>query len=158
MHKVAAAPFADAHISARVFVERGSVEMLETVAVNSKMHRDEIKQYTDSRSVASVDEDTQLLGRAVACGRSKESGRLISPRAVTRIFGNRQELKIVVAAFGEIRNEQLCKLGVIIQSAVRLASECGGVKLVDIYRTVSALSNTCITRGAVCVRYTGMGM
>ena len=105
MHKVAAAPFADANISARVFVERGSVEMLETVAVNSKMHRDEIKQYTDSRSVASVDEDTQLLWRAVACGRSKESGRLISPRAVTRIFGNRQELKIVVAAFGEIRNE-----------------------------------------------------
>ena len=62
-----------------MFEGQQTTVLLETVAVNSKMHRDEIKQYTDSRSVASVDEDTQLLWRAVACGRSKESGRLISP-------------------------------------------------------------------------------
>jgi hypothetical protein len=77
-----------------MLVERGAVEEAEAVLVGREVRRDPVEQDADAFLVKMVDECHQLLGIAVARGRREVAGRLVTPRAVERMLGQRHQLDV----------------------------------------------------------------
>ena len=78
----------------------------------------------------------QVLGGAVAAGGCKIAGDLIAPAAVKRIFHHRQQLYMGVAHLGDVRDELVCQLRVVVRDIVLFGLPAARVHLVDIHRAV----------------------
>ena len=62
-----------------VLVERGAVEMPQSMRVGREMRRHPVHDHADAGSMAALDEAGEGLGRAVARGRREEPDRLVAP-------------------------------------------------------------------------------
>ena len=58
------------------------------------MARHPIEQHAEPGVVAGIDKGAEIVGRAEAAGRREQRDRLIAPRAVERVLGDRHELEM----------------------------------------------------------------
>src|SRR5262249_4718884 len=75
-----------------VLVELAAVEFGKAVRIVGEMPRHPVEQNADPGLMASVDEELKIAWAAEPAGWCEKSGRLISPRAIERKFGDRQQL------------------------------------------------------------------
>jgi hypothetical protein len=87
----------------RVLVEMSTIELGESVRVRGEMRRHPVENHADPMLMQHIDERQEIVGRAVARRRREIAGRLIAPRAVERVLGNRQPIaeSLVSRVFGK---------------------------------------------------------
>ena len=85
-----------------VLVERGAVEAGKPVRVVGEMAGHPVEQHAEAGAVAGVDQCDEIFRRAEAAGRREQTGRLIAPRAVERMLGDRQEFDVGEAHVGDV--------------------------------------------------------
>ena len=95
-----------------MLVERRPVEARETVRVLREMSRHPVEDDADAGLVARVDEELEILRRAVAAGRRKEADHLVAPRASERMLHHRQQLDVRKAHLHHVGHETRRKLAV----------------------------------------------
>src|ERR1700739_1841323 len=66
------------------------------------MTRYPIEQYTNAREVTGIDKRAEIIRRPVAAGRRKQRDRLITPRAIKRIFSDRQQFNMGKAHIDDV--------------------------------------------------------
>ena len=62
--------------------------------VGGKVRGHKVEDHADAVAMQAVDEEHQILWRAVARGRRKEAGDPITPRSVKRVLHHRQQLDV----------------------------------------------------------------
>ncbi len=95
-----------------VLVEMGAVEVGEAVPVAREVRRHPVEDHADAVPVQDVDEVHEVLRRAVARGRREVAGRLVAPRAVERVLGDRQQLDVREAHVADVLGELVRDLAV----------------------------------------------
>src|SRR5215469_6722066 len=90
-----------------------TVEVAKTVLVLREVRRNPIQNHSDSVLVKLIDQRHELLRRAIAAGRRKESRNLIAPGAVEWMLHYGKELDVCKAHLLDVRDELACKLTVI---------------------------------------------
>src|SRR5215469_4024241 len=89
-----------------------AVEIGKAVRVVWKVAGNPIEQQTDLGAMAGVDEELKVRRAAVSACRRIEAGRLIAPRAVERMFRDRQELEMREAHLLDVWDENLGHLAI----------------------------------------------
>ena len=84
-----------------------AVEMREPVRVVREMRRHPVEDDADPGRVRGVDEVGEILRRAEAARRREQRDRLIAPRAVERILGDRQQLDMGEAHIAHVGDQPL---------------------------------------------------
>ena len=95
-----------------VLVERRAVEVGEAVRIVGKWPGTQSSMHAEARAVAGVDEAGEIVRRAEAAGRRKQPGRLIAPRAVERVFADRQQFDMREAHVAHIGRQRLGQLAI----------------------------------------------
>ena len=90
----------------------------------------------DACSVQLIHKGHKVLGGAVAAGRGKIAGDLIAPAAVERIFHDRQQFHMGITHPGDVRDQLVGQLGIVVGLAVLFQLPAAGVHLVDVHRAV----------------------
>ena len=85
-NKVAAAPLTVGDIAGRIFIELSPVIHTKTISIQGKMGRHKIQDRAYSGVVKAVDQFLQLIGSAIARGRTEKSRALVSPASVERML------------------------------------------------------------------------
>ena len=102
--------FSEARIG--VLVQMGAVEITQPVFVSRKMGRHPIENHSDAVLMQRIDQKHEVLRRAKATGRREIPDRLITPRAVERMFRNRQELHVRITHMMDVLGQSRCKFAV----------------------------------------------
>ena len=131
VHKVAAAPFADADILAGIFIQRRAVQTAQPVGVQRKMHRHKIQNHAQPVPVAGIHQAAQPGGGAVAAGGGKKTGGLIAPAAVKGMLGQGHQLNMSVAVLFAVGGQKLGQFVISIPAAVRLLPPASGVDFIN---------------------------
>ena len=116
-----------------IFIEGLSVKLIKPVRVLGEMSGHPVHNHADTRLVAAVDKIHKVKRRAVSRGRSEIPRHLISPGAVVWIFHNRHQFDIVVSHIGQIDDQLIGRLTVIVCITVRVAPPGAKVQLVNIH-------------------------
>ncbi len=77
-----------------MLVEVGAIEVAQAVAVAREVRRHPVENHADAVLVQDVDEVHEVLRRPVARRGREVPGRLVAPRAVERVLGDRQQLDV----------------------------------------------------------------
>ena len=72
----------------------GAIEVTEAMLVLRKMRRHPVEQHPDAALVQVIDKGHELIGRAIARGRRKVAGGLVTPRSVERVLGDGHQLDV----------------------------------------------------------------
>ena len=134
VHEVAAAPLADPHVLAGIFIQAGPVKPGQAVGVHRKVGGHKVQQHRNAPPVQRVHQRHQPRRRAVAAGGGKKAGGLVAPALVAGVLGQGQELHGVVAALGQVVGQRLGQLLVGVEAAVLPAPPGPQVDLVDVQR------------------------
>ena len=117
-----------------------TVKHVQAELVLGEVRRDPVHDDPDAGAVHLVHKGHQVLGGAVAAGGGKVARHLIAPAAVEGVFHDGQQLHVGVAHLGEVRDQQVGQLGVIVGhiGAVLflLHLPAAGVHLVDVHGAV----------------------
>ena len=117
-----------------VLIKRGAVELAEPMRIVGKMARHPVDDDAEAGAMAGIDQRDEVLRRAEAAGRREQAGRLIAPRAVERMLGDREELDMGEAEIAHIGRQLLGQFA-IGEPAVALAAAPGAeMHLVDRHR------------------------
>ena len=77
-----------------MFVERGAVELRQSMFVLGEMPRHPVEDHRQPRLMTGVDEVLEVFRRTKAAGRSKEPEHLIAPRSRERMLHHRQQFEV----------------------------------------------------------------
>ena len=77
-----------------VLVEVRAVEAREPVRVVGEVRGHPVEDHADARAVQRVDQEHEVLRRAVARGRREVARGLVAPRAVERVLDDRHQLDV----------------------------------------------------------------
>ncbi len=89
-----------------VLVEGAPVEAGQAVAVGREVRRHPVEDDADALLVEVVDEEHEVLGRAVAARRREVADRLVAPRPVEGVLHDRQELDVGEARLLDVVGEE----------------------------------------------------
>ena len=134
--RVPVAMFAEARIG--VFVQRGAVESREAVCVARKMRGHPVEQHADTALVQVIDEPAKVVGRAEAARRREVAQRLIAPRAVERMFGDRHQFDVSESQRLRVVGESRRQRSIVEKVAVVGALPRAQMNLVDRNRRLRA--------------------
>ena len=121
-----------------VLVERGAVEMAETMRVVGEMPGHPVQQHAEPFAMTGVDQRGKILRRAEPAGRRVQAGRLIAPRAVERMFADGQELDMGEAEIAGIARKLFGEIAVGQPLIVALAPPRAEMDFVDRHRRARA--------------------
>ena len=119
-----------------ILVARLPVKIVQTKLVLGEVGGHPVHDDPDACSVHLIHKCHQVLGGAVAAGGCKIAGDLIAPAAVKGIFHDRQQFHMGVAHFGDIRDQLIRQLGIVVGLIPFLHLPAAGVHLVDVHRTI----------------------
>src|SRR5688572_25110690 len=94
------------------FEKRRAVEQRQAVFVVGEVRRNPVQEYSDTVLMQAVDEKHCILRRAVSAGWGKVTSRLIPPRTIEGMFGERKELDMSEAKPLRIRGEFWSELAI----------------------------------------------
>ena len=117
-----------------MFVERGAVVAGERPVVLREVTGHPVEDDAEAGLVAGVDEEAQIVRRAVARGRREVAGGLVAPGFVERVFGDRQQFEVGVALVDGIGHQALGQFPPQVGLAVGMAHPGAGMQFVDIDR------------------------
>src|SRR5215831_7946552 len=103
-----------------VLVKIASIEERQAVIVTGKMRWNPVEDHANSVLMQVVDEEHEILRRAVATSGSKVSRRLISPGTVKRMLHHRQELHMSESHVLNVITEPVRKLAIVERTVVFL--------------------------------------
>ena len=89
-----------------MLVQVRAVEISESVRVGRKVRRHPVEDHADAVLVQDVDQLHEVLRRAVAGGRREIAGRLVAPRAVERMLGDRHQLDVGESLIARVLGER----------------------------------------------------
>jgi hypothetical protein len=95
-----------------VLVEMCAVEIGQTMLIAREMRWDPVEEDADAAAVEGVDEVHEFLWRAEPTRRREVADRLVAPRAVEGMLGNRQELDVRVAHVVDVVAELFRQLAI----------------------------------------------
>src|SRR5207247_4761799 len=95
-----------------VLVEVRAVEVGQAMLVDGEVSRHPVEEDSYVVLVQVIDQVNQVLRPPVAAGRREEAGRLVAPRAVERMLGDRQEFDVGEAHLTNVFGELGSKLAV----------------------------------------------
>ena len=96
-----------------MLVQRGAVEAAQRPGVLGEVRRHPVHDHPDAGAVQTVDEETELIGRAEP-GRGRVIGRdLVSPRTAERMLGHRQQFDVGEAMCHNVIGELLGEFAVV---------------------------------------------
>ncbi len=90
-----------------VLVKRGAVEPGQRPVVAREMRRHPVNDHADAGLVQGVDQELEIVGRAVAARRRVEAGDLVTPRRIKRVFRHRHELHVREAHLLDVFDQRL---------------------------------------------------
>ena len=88
-----------------VFVQRGPVELRQTVRVLRKMRGHPVDDHAQTVRMAGFDEARKTFRRTEARGRREHAQRLVAPRTVEWIFRDRHQFDVGEAEVGRVRRQ-----------------------------------------------------
>ncbi len=102
-----------------VLVEVRAVEVLQPKLVGREVRRHPVEDHADAVLVQVIDQEHEVLRRAVAAGRREISGHLVAPRAVKGVLRDGHELDVreaqSVRVVGQVRRElAICEPAVVL--------------------------------------------
>ena len=77
-----------------VLVQRGAVEPAQREVVLREVGGHPVEDHAEAGAMAGVDEEAQVVRRAVAGGRREIGADLVAPRPGERVLGEREELEV----------------------------------------------------------------
>src|SRR5204863_6432111 len=89
----------------RVLIEAGAIEAREPMRVVRKMGGHPIENHADAALMKDINEVHEVLRSAIARAGRKVARGLVTPRAIKRMFGDRQELDVREALLHDIVGE-----------------------------------------------------
>ena len=125
-----------AALGVRVLIAGLAVEVVQAELVFREVGRHPVHDDADARLVHLVHEGHQVLRGAVAAGGGKVARHLIAPAAVEGILHDGQQLDVGVAHLGDVGDQLVGQLGVVVGQAALLHLPAAGVHLVDVHRPV----------------------
>ena len=114
--------------------ERRAVKLSQREAVLGEVRRNPVHDDADAPLVQRVDQEHQVVGRAVARGRGKVARRLEAPARIIGMLGERHELHVREVHVAEVVGQLLSELTVGVEAAVLVALPRAGVDFVNIHR------------------------
>ena len=120
----------------RVLVAGLAVKVVQAELVLREVSRYPVHDHADAGGVQLVHKGHKVLGGAVAAGGCKIACDLIAPAAIKGVFHDRQQLHMGIAHIGDIRDQLVCQLGIVIGLAALLHLPAAGVHLVDVHGAV----------------------
>ena len=90
-----------------VLVECTAIETGEAMRVSGEMRRHPVEQHTQSHRMGSRHEATQRCRVAMTRGRCIKTDGLVSPRAVERMLGHRQEFEVREPEVGDVGQQRV---------------------------------------------------
>ena len=128
--------FVLAALGVRVFIAGFAIEVVQAELVFREVGRHPVHDDADARLMHLVHESHQILRGAVAAGGGEIARHLIAPAAIEGVLHDGQQLHVGVAHLGDIRDELVGQLGVIVGQAALFLLPAAGVHLVDVHRSV----------------------
>ena len=122
-----------------VLVQRGTVETAEPVGIVGEMAGHPVEPDADSLVMAGLDQSREILRAAKAACRRKKPGRLITPRAVERMFADGKELDMGEAHVMNVGRQLLGQFTIAQPFVMALAPPRSEMHLVDRYRPVQRI-------------------
>ena len=121
-----------------VLVERRAVEARERPVVAREVRRHPVEDHADAVRVHPVDEQPEVVGRAVARRRRVVRRHLIAPRPAERMRHDRHQLDVREAEVAHVRGELVGELGVVQRAVAlqRVQPPRAEVHLVDGHRAI----------------------
>ena len=114
-----------------MLVEVRAVETIQAVLVVRKMRRHPVENHADAVLVQHVDEVHEILRRAVTRRRREIAGRLVTPRAVERMLGDRHQLDVREAHALHVLDQRLRDAAIAEECVVGAAPPRAEMQLVD---------------------------
>ncbi len=122
-----------------VLVKRGAIEASEAMGIGGEMAGHPVDHHLDAELMRAIDEGAKLVGCAEAAVRGIEADRLVAPRPVERMLGDRHQLDVGEAHVAHVGQQVLGQLR-IAEIAVGVAALPGAeMDLVDRDRFVGHL-------------------
>ena len=117
-----------------VFELRTSVKAAQSVFVGREVGRNPVDDDFEPGIVAGGDKITETLRRAKTCCRCVQPQRLVTPGAVKRVFGNRQEFEVRESQTDGVGNQCLRDPLPVEEAAFFVAPPGAQMHFVDRYR------------------------
>ena len=95
-----------------MFIQRRTVETPQRKRVFREMRRHPVEDHPDPVPVHGIDEISEILRRAVPCGRRIKTAHLIAPRLVQRMFAHRQQFHMGITHFLHISRQRIGEFAV----------------------------------------------
>ncbi len=128
--------FVLAALGVRVFVAGFAIEVVQAELVFREVSRHPVHDDADARLMHLVHESHQVLRGAVAAGGGEIARHLIAPAAIEGVLHDGQQLHVGVAHLGDVRDELVGQLGVIVGQTALFLLPAAGVHLVDVHGSV----------------------
>src|SRR5262249_42966498 len=124
-----------------VLVKRRAVELTESMRIIREMPGHPIEDNAQSGAMAGVDQHREVGGFTEAARRREHPDRLIPPRAVKRVLGNRKELNMGKSEVPRVSRQFLGQLAITEPAAVLLRAPAPGAEmdLIDRDRGTSSI-------------------
>ena len=117
-----------------VLVERGAVEAGQGELVLGEVRRHPVDDDADAGVVQRLDQPTEAVGVAEACGGGVVGRDLVAPRAAERVLHDGQQLDVGEAQLGDVRRQLVGELVVAQRAAALVLAPRAEVHLVDRHR------------------------
>ena len=117
-----------------VLVKRGAVEIAQPMRIVGKMPGHPVQHYAETFAMAGIHQRGKILRSAKSAGRRVQTGRLIAPRAVERVFADGQKFDVSKAEIADIARKLLRQVAIGQPFVVALAPPRAEVDLVDRHR------------------------
>ena len=114
-----------------MFKQVRPVEEAEAVFVGREVARHPIEDHGDARPVQFVDQEHQILRCTVATGRREIAGRLVAPRPVKRMLGDRHQLDVGEPEIYDVGDQLRCQVAVVQRMVFLVADPRTDVKFVN---------------------------
>src|SRR5205823_2129141 len=95
-----------------MFVKRRPVETSKPMWIGREVTRHPVEQQTNAGAVARIDKSAKIVGRPIPASRREQRDRLVPPRTIERVFGDRHDFDMSETHVGYIRDELIGQLAV----------------------------------------------
>ena len=117
-----------------VLIKGCAVELCQRPGIPGKMGGHPVHNDADPGPMQRIDEELEVVRRAVATGRCVEAGDLVSPARIVRVFGNGQKLDMGKTQLANVFDEGASELPISQRLPAGPALPGSQVNLVDAHR------------------------
>ena len=119
-----------------VLVAGLAVKAVEAELILGEVGRHPVHDDANAGLMELVHKGHQVFGGAVAAGGGKIARDLVAPAAIERILHDGQQLHMGVAHLGDVRDELICQLRVVVRDIALFGLPAARVHLVDVHGAV----------------------